>query len=99
MLFLIRLKSASDTTTIAWVKVNARSSTEKCTSKRRTGHAVRRASINVYAVMLATPITAIIHSQETSGFSKKWVTTRHAAHQNTTARTAHTTTEIKYVAG
>ena len=99
MLLLIRLKSASDTTSIASVKVNARSSTEKCSSRRRTGHAVRRASINTYAVMLASPITAIIHSQETRGFLKKWVTTRHAAHQNTTARTTHTTTEIKYVAG
>ena len=50
-------------------------------------------------LMLASPVTAIIHNQETSGFLQKWVTTRHAAHQNTAARTAQTTTEIQCVAG
>src|SRR5439155_12841744 len=99
MLCLIRLRSASDMTSIAWVTVKGRSSTEKCSSKRRRGHAVRRTSMFKNGLMLASPINTIIHDQETSGFLKKWVTTHHAAHQNTAARTAHTTTEIEYVAG
>jgi hypothetical protein len=86
-------------TSIAWVKVNGRSSTEKCRSNRRRGHAVRRTSMFKNGLMLASPMNAKSHNQETSGLLKKWVATRHAAHQNTTARTAHTTTEIECVAG
>jgi hypothetical protein len=59
---------------------------------------LRRTSMFKNGLTVASRVIAKSHNHASTGFLKKWVTTRQAAHQNTTARTAHTTTEIQYVA-